>query len=748
MLHLKLFVPAIVHPDMFAWGVKCLSYAAGTTHPDVPVDSIDLRYNNEFVNFWAEMRDTLSADLLATMDKLYKKAGKKEPFYWQPNERMFHYMSAFLLVAQDADVHPPHSSPLAALVHKRRREADQMLARMDELLEPLLATSQPKLVLGVSIYQYLLLHGVLLGSRLRRLRPDAVILFGGDPFDITTSKTVMAANPWLDGCVVGPGEYAVNEILAAVKAGENVRKSRITRLVNDTFMADAKSCQDEWNKVLEHRSDYDAIKGYHGVEWNGATGAIHLLGRRGCAWAGCTFCQRMHVITKEFVFDPSLSLMQNEVKRLLTEHYAGRLNKADDSANPARQLYPRAGRLGVASEEKGYRLMVRDDADDADVPAVVNFLAWLNKQIPDGQQARFHSYAPARQMARTELHALGKAYDPEKILVSFGVPIETLNGKTTITMKKGGHPIGSIKAMKVGTDARAEIGGLYFSYYPMESLADVEEENYYLDRAVHLVTGRYLPNIYLGSSRDPIGQQPDEYGIKLEENLDPVMRLFGMAAGASHIQPYTIAGDSTEVRMQEAYLAVVNAVGEFIHGFYEPSAVLKFVTGLPVWVFHQLRLRNFVYFRRLIFIIMMMAPKLKAELYIKDRVLVRKRPRFLGPSYSRTLSPLEFDVLRFLYQQRKVSEVTARFAGRGDVGQLMDEFDKLGAIVRSGNLVMCVANDPEGLRLLAAEADLNKLAVKYESLDTGIGRVIEGNLFQKDRSLDAERRRVRLAMRN
>jgi hypothetical protein len=577
------------------------------------------------------------------------------------------------------------------------------------------------------VYQYLLLHSLGLAHRLRKLYPDATLLLGGDPFDVPTATEVMSKNRWLDGCVVGPGEYALNDILSALRSGARAREARVTRLVNRAFLEDRKAATDEWNHVLETRSDYDAVKGYHGVEYNASTRAIHVLGRRGCAWAVCTFCQRMHVITKEYVFDPSLTLMQREIKRLLDEHFAGKLRQPDEHDVASRELYSMPDRIiRVTSSAEGDPILVRFDADDADVPLIVNLIAWLDAQVPDGEKVRFYSYAPARQLARPALHALAKASPRGRVDIRFGVPIETLNPKTTDSMKKGGNVLGSIKAMKVAADAGVDYVGLYFSFYPLEELADVEEECHYLERSLHLVAGRYMPTVYSASYRDPIGQDPEKYRIRLHENRDPLFALLGMDLGATYNHEYEVLGDDALAELQNGYLELLKT------GRVDRSSAPGLLRRVPRWLGQQARSRSFAYTKRLG--LMALLSKLRTpgwtryipKLYVDGDYLVRERPLWLGGGFRRRLSADQLALLRAAYHPRKMGDLRRELADVPNLESVIDSLDALGAVVRDRTMIVSVANDPARLRELASELDLAEIQERINQLDSDEGVVRPG----------------------
>jgi hypothetical protein len=166
-------------------------------------------------------------------------------------EREFHRMSAVLTLVRHTPPDLATESPeLHELVVRRRDAIEKMVADMDQVLREIIGPPVPGMVLGVSVYQYLLLHSLGLARQLRDLYPDATILLGGDPLDIITGSTLLEANTWLDGLVVGPGEYALNEIVATLKEGASVRDANIVRLLNHEFLRRPTESADEWNRVL------------------------------------------------------------------------------------------------------------------------------------------------------------------------------------------------------------------------------------------------------------------------------------------------------------------------------------------------------------------------------------------------------------------------------------------------------------------------------------------------------------------
>jgi radical SAM superfamily enzyme YgiQ (UPF0313 family) len=640
----------------------------------------------------------------------------------RPSERFFHYLSLFLQLAVEAPEQLMDDKILRTLLDKHGSQAREFVEKFDHLLRHTIGSYGLSDCIGVSVYQLLFSHSLFFAHRLRVLFPDTPLVLGGNHFDMAIATETVRSQSWIDAVCLGPGEQALVDLITSVKVGAAVAQADIPRLIHSFFLSDIENGKKKWNIAFEGRSDYAAIGGYHGVEWNPSVQRIQVLGRRGCARAVCTFCARMHVITKEYVFDPSMSLMRIDTRRLLQLYFAGDLPDGDRT-----NLSFYTGRQVYVPREKNNTLSISIDADDVDVFALLDLLRWLKDEIPQGKQVIIlSSYAPARQMARSEVHSLGKLLaEAPGLNVIPAIPIETLNPKTTITMKKGGNLVDHIKAMKVGLDAGCQIRGMYFSYYPKESPEDVTEEAYYLSRAFHLIgAGTYNPYIYLGSRRDPIGQAPEEYGIELEPRIDPLMNRLGMALDASYCVRYSVKDDSQLSQMQQLYI-------EFLHDFIEfrsvgdVSKLLRALWHGLQCLFGMSRLRNFACMRRAYWLCCTQFAfgKTEAKLYVGEDGCVYQSG-FLPRPRKFILTSNELAVLRFLYQQRRISDLRAKFAELDDI---LSQFDQNGWTVRYKQTLMAVVNDPRGLCLLADEHELEHIRIHYEELDDGVaGRIVPG----------------------
>lgn len=708
-LELKLLVPVTVHPDIYAWGAQCLRFSVASEHPDVKIGVVDLRHSRAFAEVALEIRSRFEGEVAQAMRRGYRRSGKAEPDSAWANEQTFHYLAAFLLIVEERTRVPAAFAELGRLVGRRGEEVRALLARADAALKELLQPAPgAALVVGISAYQFILMDAIWLASRVRKLFPEATLVAGGDPYDVPTAQEVIQGGR-VDACVVGPGELALGQILAAVKAGDDVRAVGLPRVVNEAFLADVKGNLARWSEALEGRSDYDAVRGYHGVEWNGATKAIQVLGRRGCTWGACTFCQRLHVVTEERAFDPSIAQVRREIARLMEEHFAGRLSAFTKGEVASRALY-HAGRFSPLRDPSA-PLYVRFDADDADVATVIGLIAWLKARVPAGKRITFYSYAPIRQLARRYGHALVEAVDPRRVQVRMGLPIESLNPKTTKTMRKGINPVDAAKAMKVAADCGVLYRGIYFASYPLESLEDVRQECVNIDRALHLLVGHYTPSTYLGSYRDAIGQRPGRYQIALDarNDVDPLMGLLGLRARSDSSRRYRVVGDSRLARLQNAYISLYWAAKR---ASVEPSrgqrvaAALGIVGWLARCLGHMALLGDFSYLRRLLLMTAFtVVPPRKVRLYLRGNEVVRERPWWLGGGWRRPLGALEARVLRYLYEQRRRADVLAHFGDTAEVRAILDEFSRRGIVLEYGSILVSVVCDPGGLSQSVRDED-------------------------------------------
>lgn len=728
---LKLLVPATVHPDIFAWGVHCLRYSSRQRHPDVTTEIHDLRDCDDVVQLWIEMRDRFEVDVGKAMAGVYRRSGTAELDANMGNERSYHYLAAWLLLACEERRLPPAYAPLERLLRRRGDEARALVERIDAVLAALLQPSRgAQLIVGISTYQFILLDSIFLAQRIGALFPHANIVLGGDPLDLATAREVLT-NPVIDGCVTGPGEYALNEIVETVATGGDLREASIGRFANRAFFRDFESNLTRWNSAIEARADYDAVRGYPGVEWNEGANIIHILGRRGCTWASCTFCHRSHVVTKEHVFDPSMLLMQREIDRFLTSHL-GISAAVRPAAQPARTLY-RPGRYSPL-RQRSAELYVRWDADDADVATAIKLITWLNGRLearpPLQQKVVFYSFAPARQLSRPYAHALARAANPESLQVRLGVPIETLNPKTARTMKKGVNPIDAIKAMKVAGDSGALFAGVYFAFYPLEGLEDVRQECGYMDAALHLLVERYVPQVYIGSHRDAIGHAPEAYGIELDSSNDPLMQLLGMDIRPDSTRRYRVRGTSPLARMQNAYLSLFWSLKAWMTesiGRKRLVAILRAGRAAAAMLVWMVRLWDFSYMRRIaLMYACTVLPPNRVRLFFRGGTVVRERPWFLGGRWRKALGRNETRMLRFVYERRRVSSVLSEFADVAEAPEILAQLERDRLVVRYNDHVISVVNDPVGLRHTLTDEHLAQLERLQDVEDDGAGKVRAG----------------------
>jgi hypothetical protein len=732
---LKLVVPATVHPDIFAWGAECLRFSVTKEHPDVITNILDLRESAEFMSLWIELRATFERDVSNAMQSVYRHARCAEPEGNMGNERSYHYLAAWLMIACERREVPPRFAALAHLARRRGDAARNLVARIDAVLKTLLQPElDSELIVGISSLQYILLDSIFLAHRAKAVLPRARIILGGDPLDIPTAREVLM-NAWIDGCVTGPGEYALNEIVEAVKSGIDVRNTPICRLVNRAFLVNPEANLKAWNATIEARADYDAVVGYHGVQWNERSNIIHILGRRGCTWAACTFCHRSHVVTKEHVFDPSMTLMQREIDRIIDNYEKRRQDPSPHASEPSRSLYRPTRYSPLRSRSEA--LYIRWDADDAELAMTIKLISWLTKRLEsrpsNGRDASpldkvvFYSFAPARQLSRPYAHALARAFDPKRMQVRLGVAIETLNPKAARTMKKGVNPIDAIKAMKVAADSGAVYAGIYFAFYPLETLRDVAVECEYLNRSLHLLVERYVPHVYIGSHRDSIGKDPAAYNIVLNMASDPLMAMLGMNTRQDSTRRYTIAGETSLARLQNAYVTLFWSLKAWMTESTSRRrirALLRTTRAALAFLMWTLAIGNFAYVRRLALIYACaVLPPNKVRLYLRGGEVVRERPWYLGGAWRKSLSKPELRMLRFLYERRRQSEVQAKFADVAEAQRVVDGLKELGLVVQHNDLLISVVNDPLGLREALRQENLEELQRMQDVPDDGLGVV-------------------------
>ncbi|MEX2628482.1 MAG: hypothetical protein WD341_00990 [Tistlia sp.] len=351
-------------------------------------------------------------------------------------------------------------------------------------------------VIGISVYDYLLIGALHIARIIRRRDPEAIILLGGDYFDEATGTALAAAarhdpNLAVDGVVVGYGEAICRDLVAALKAGAAPGEITVPGLLSTRGApGTARIVTPEEYGTAEPRVDYVRTD---------AAAAIRVLSQRGCSWGECSFCSQID-------------------RRRYSPVDQRSLHHELDAACRAREARPSAckapaGRISFDADENDLRVVL---------PLMETIAADRSAAEGTGTQVSADRYLlefwlMVRSFRAEFLPVAGRL--GSRLLSRVRLNVESLGPETLTAMRKGFSPLQALEAVKALRDAGQLVATNYFVGYPTQRPDDVAAEAALLERSLHLFAPPqtiFYAFPYAANGRDDIAAQQERFRVRIE----------------------------------------------------------------------------------------------------------------------------------------------------------------------------------------------------------------------------------------
>jgi hypothetical protein len=592
-----------------------------------------------------------------------------------------------------------------------RKELEEQLKELKQNFESIIQSKahehiggQERALFGLSIYDYTLFESLYLASVIRRVQDGVSIIIGGDAVNIPTARTIVERNKDIDGAVVGFGDSILSDIMQSFMCGTEIRDMPLDGLVNATTISRYLSDPD----IEQIAAKQASIIRHHmppaSVRFDAKKRKIIILSRRGCGWGLCTFCKTN--VKKTFI-DTDLAATKREIKRILDE-----LSVLEDANEP---------------------VFIEFSAENNDLMILINLLIWLSNQAKKRKMKfRVWFWMTVQQFSRDIAYKMKGLKRTADIELTPGVAIESLNPVSLRNMRKGITPLQGLKALKTLHDLGGKGFSYYFTFFPLDNLDGVRKEYYFLRKSLHLISAprtRLKFNSYRASTVDVISRNPEKYGIALNIyndiwlnkafNLDMPMTLMEV--------DYSLIDNTKEGKIVNSWFRIVKKLDhkrpsiknkkifKRIPFLYSLAIPLYVLPDILRHVIVQAFFRDFSYLKRnwiLINLQWWMRKSLSGNgrgdsrfpsFFLKNSRLIKKYPWPFREKWSIDLTPMELEVLRYLYGPRKYNDVVAEFKmkySKEAIREVLDRHLRLGSILRHKNMLISIFHDPGFLQTI------------------------------------------------
>jgi hypothetical protein len=696
---LRLIVPLGLDAAIFPWGPLSLQDYLSSAGVQPPPDVFDMRVDPGIQALFVEHREVAAAIFMSLRPEATRcfVGHTLNPFLF------FGVLAGagpkFLDIAlreglfewprPSRTVRKHWTSVLKGLQHSYRRHVLHALTAS--------ASGAPFSIFAFSTYDYTAFNCLLFARWLKEDDPARIIILGGDYFDTILAQAVVGELSHVDGVVVGYGEEVLRLLIEHVASGRPVRSFVHAGFVahapdvaltgvTATFAAGSAAQEEEQLKVKYVRVD--------------PSGKIRLLSQRGCSWGECTFCSQ---IDRRQYFPVKLPDLIEGLSALRT---------------PAPPL------AGAAST---VRKLIVFDSDENDVRKVLPLLAIFADTSAAAQRYLAEFWLMVRAFDANLIRFLGAG--APNIEIHARMNIESLNPHTLKAMHKGATPLHGLAAVKAILDGGQYVSTNYFFDFPSETIESIIEENRLLKAAAHLLTHSRLslssfPYAYNG--RDDIAASRDDDRLRAQRHRQDVWikAILGVDVPFTiWAHSYSKSGPSSN--SENRALSAYHEASSLNSAMQLHRAACRTFSPLSTRDTVGLRFRARVAARRLQFKLLEILTggralsrreelllylnqckrqsqrsngvKDRAELYIKQGHLVCKNMASAGECWYRELDKMEVDILRRLYWPQPLSalcddEVPLRQRERED---FIAEMLKAGVVIRMGNQLLSLANDPD-----------------------------------------------------
>jgi hypothetical protein len=714
-------VPFDRHERVYPWGPHLVREYAARHVPGAAVGLLDLAADAPLRRRLEWKRFPTIAEVFAAVRARIPESASRDS--WMPGPFYVplldgtesSYVAGTLLLADERFLRE-----LAALggrparVDDLVREHAQFVQTVHDRLRVLVSerVGDDRPLLGVSHFGRILTSSLAIVHSLRRLYPRSSIVLGGSQITPDLAADLVATDAGMDAAVVGFGERPFAALLAEHRAHGRIDGARVPFVVTRTA-ADVPGHDGEHHYRFESAepladAEYDSAK----VD---ANHVLHVLPIRGCRWGVCTFCADAFALRRFRA--PVLAAPEAKLARDL-----------DRAIREWVTSGARVGRLSIDAAE-----VYGDEAIQV-LTHVDRGLRALGHRFPDGVQVFF--YIPSRkfdvEIARRFREFSASSWHRFRIAPT--VAIESLNEVSLRQIRKGIDPLQAIASLKAALDMGWDpVQAQFFLFYPGEEAAAVRDEVTLMWRSLHVLAARALRfnlvKLPVVSKEGELFNEPERYGLRARSVSDPLLSLrFGkpiVPGGTIHASQYRLDdGDPrshdaaswfdlatawhwTLFRLEAARGEASRARRWGVSAAWGAWALAKTVRA----ALHAALVDRSMVERTLL---AWWCSKNGSNWHKRhpDRERAHARCAIVGQRLEidfpfpfprrtrRLLAEDELALLRAAYFPRTLASLETELAGRLEaraVRALVEVHERLGSIVRRGESVVCLANDPENL---------------------------------------------------
>ncbi|WP_428559768.1 MAG: isochorismatase family protein [Solidesulfovibrio sp. DCME] len=324
-------------------------------------------------------------------------------------------------------------------------------------------------VFGMSCIHGQLFAAVELCRRLKALRPDCMVVFGGIDCQNKTAGMLLEQYPFIDYVATEEGELPLLSLLGTTGRGESIAGLAFRRKDGAIESPPPGPFVDLAVLPLPDFSEFFAAVRAEDL----SEVSIPVYASRGCPWNRCSFC--------------NLPVDRRPGYR----------------AKPAEQFAEELAAMAAGHPECLEYVLVDDD-----ITVGRSFYETVADRVADlGLLLSGHGRADRLDRAMAEAMRRAGFYGIE-------VGIEALADEILDRIDKGCGVADNLKALKLLREIGIESWSNIIPFFPGETIEDVEETLRTIDRARHLFYGSHLTlSRFALYPRTPIWNDPERYGI-------------------------------------------------------------------------------------------------------------------------------------------------------------------------------------------------------------------------------------------
>jgi radical SAM superfamily enzyme YgiQ (UPF0313 family) len=685
-----LVIPLGKEKSIFPWGVNLIRDYLRNSDRTRNVQILDLSNDEEIDNFFSSYTD----DLLYLTQKM--RPGAAEIFAGNsPYQQAFYGVvaalgSKFLKIANENNMYPYFSNFL------RRRRIESRLNKMKEDFQKLIITKMKALcstandyphIWGISTYDKTALNALFLADTIRQYIKPTMLVLGGDYWDFDSAWVMMRDSNLVDGVVVGYGERVLTEIIHAVTNrtdDKDLSQLYIVGLINKLTISREKQCEDLFplkkeiaNNEIKSQPKQQSISVpaeyskkislpfrlvHHAPRNKSAPTVIkvNMLTQRGCSYGACQFCTQ---IDKHLFFNFPIDLILEQLREFFEK---------------------------LQSENKIVLSIDNDEICESTLVSLIDFLKDYDEQL-----LKVVTWLQVKIVSPKILEALINAGNASKYF--FAINWESLNPITLKHMGKGHTPLQAICASKAIADSGAGWGGNYMIWFPKQDKESKIQELKFLRAASHLAYGNSAYCWYYSNKRDNISKRAESFGIVVKHNIYDIWisKAFKVDLDYS-LSMYswrTRSSKTAQSIVSRLFAASLTSIRKrfFLMGHLFNSAV-SLIPGYSVYgkilpLYRWLVLANPL--------------KLEKNVFsLAGKTLLRHSTAPAGnkDNIKIELNDETITVLRCAYwpvTEAQLSKNVSSHISAFELKPVLDELERLGAIIRHCDKMVSVVNDPD-----------------------------------------------------